>query len=314
MQENQGISVGGGEKRENPIQPQVNMGRQSDAEEHIMEQKRIQENKDKIAKELSQQHGVSEEFVDTEFIVPTDIVDLPSKGLFYPNGQKQLEVKYLTAEDENILTSPDLIKSGKALDVLLDNAIVDKSLDSSQLITGDRNAVLINLRVTGYGDDYEVKTTCPSCGNIHTSNVILSQLKNKDIELKPDSEGMYSVTLPRCKANIRFRMLTGADEDRLKKLTLSKAKLKGGKTSVSKVLTEKYLLQIMEVNGKTDKLYIKKFISVMPIADSLFFREYLSNVEPGIDLKYGFTCDSCGHDYEQEVPITAKLFWPNANI
>ena len=87
-----------------------------------------------------------------------------------------------------------------------------------------------------------------------------------------------------------------------------------GRLKVATVLTERYLLQIMDVNGNRDKTYIKKFIGVMPIADSFFFREYLKDMEPGIDLNHDFECNNCGTPYRQEIPITAKLFWPNANV
>ena len=107
---------------------------------------------------------VPAQFIDTEFEVPTDIVNLPSKGMFYPNGKSTVEIKYLTAEDENILTSQDLIKSGKVLDVLLESSIVDKDITAQDMLTGDRNMVLLSLRSTGYGDEYETKTKCDSCG------------------------------------------------------------------------------------------------------------------------------------------------------
>lgn len=263
---------------------------------------------------IAQQHDIPNQFVETEFEVPTDYVELPSKGAFYANRKKTVEVKYLTAEDENILTSGDLIKSGKVLDVLLENAIIDKDITPSEMLTGDRNAVLIALRITGYGDEYETKTTCPNCSEVNEKNILLSQLKNKEMLIEPDSEGLFSVQLPKCKANIKFRLLNGSDENRLQKASEVGKKTIKGKLKVATVLTERYLLQIMDVNGNRDKTYIKKFIGVMPIADSFFFREYLTEVEPGVDLNYDFECNNCGTHYSQEVPITAKLFWPNANV
>lgn len=266
------------------------------------------------AEEVAQKHDIPTQFVDTEFEVPTDYVDLPSKGMFYANRKKAVEIKYLTAEDENILTSGDLIKSGKVLDVLLENAMIDKDIRPDEMLTGDRNAVLIALRITGYGDEYDTKTTCPHCSEVNEKSVLLSELKSKEIVDTPDSEGFFSVQLPKCKANIKFRLLNGNDENRLQKVAELGKKTVKGKLKVATVLTERYLLQIMDVNGNRDKTYIKKFIGVMPIADSFFFREYLSEIEPGIDLNYDFECNNCGGDYSQEIPITAKLFWPNANV
>jgi hypothetical protein len=273
----------------------------------------------KVHSKAQQAHGnvnqeVPSQFIDAEFQVPTDIIKLPSKGVFYPGGKSTVEIKYLTAEDENILTSSDLIKSGKVLDVLLENSIVDKDITAKEMLTGDRNMVLLSLRSTGYGDEYETKTTCTSCNAVNTSEVFLSSLKMKDVADSPDSEGLFSVQLPRCKANLKFRLLRGSDEERLQKVAQTGKKNVGKNVKVQTVLTERYLLHIMDVNGNRDKTYIKKFINVMPIADSLFFREYIKEVEPGVDMNHDFSCSECGFSYTQEVPITAKLFWPNAKV
>tara|TARA_B100000963_G_scaffold349582_1_gene358816 strand:+ start:2926 stop:3849 length:924 start_codon:yes stop_codon:yes gene_type:complete len=300
----------GAEKQVNmggdPLEPRVQSRAQQNPQQKTSSQMR--------AEEVAEKHEIPAQFVDTEFEVPTDYIELPSKGMFYKNGKSSVEVKYLTAEDENILTSGDLIKSGKVLDVLLQNAMIDKDITPEEMLSGDRNAVLIALRITGYGDDYETKTTCPSCTETNKKSILLSNLKNKELDITPDSEGLFTVQLPKCKANIKFRLLTGADENRLQKVSEVGKKTIKGKLKVATILTERYLLQIMDVNGNRDKTYIKKFIGVMPIADSFFFREYLREIEPGVDLSYGFECNNCGHNYVQEVPITAKLFWPNANI
>lgn len=296
----------------NPLEPTV-QSRTKSSQEHKVQDEQGNTGQSR-AQAVAEKHEIPAQFIDTEFEVPTDYIDLPSEGLFYPSGKKSVEVKYLTAEDENILTSTDLIKSGKVLDVLLQNALIDKDITADEMLTGDRNAVLINLRITGYGDEYETKTTCPSCSETNVKNIMLSSLENKERVDTPDSEGFYSVMLPKSKANIRFRLLNGADETRLQKVSETGKKTIKGRLKVATILTERYLLQIMDVNGNRDKTYIKKFIGVMPIADSFFFREYLKDVEPGLDLNYDFECNSCGTPYRQEIPITAKLFWPNANI
>lgn len=296
----------------NPLEPTVQSRTRPSQQQ---EGQNVQDNTSQSrAQAVAEKHDIPAQFIDTEFEVPTDYIDLPSGGLFYPSGKKTVEVKYLTAEDENILTSTDLIKSGKVLDVLLQNALIDKDITADEMLTGDRNAVLINLRITGYGDEYETKTTCPSCSEVNEKSILLSSLSNREVFDKPDSEGLFSVMLPKSKANIRFRLLNGADENRLQKINETGKKTVKGRLKVATILTERYLLQIMDVNGNRDKTYIKKFIGVMPIADSFFFREYLKDMEPGIDLNHDFECNNCGTPYRQEVPITAKLFWPNANV
>ena len=264
-------------------------------------------------KNVAENAGISPEFVDTEFIVPTDEIELPSQGKYYPTGQKTIKVKYLTAEDENILTSPDLIKNGKVLDMLLEHAIIDKNLRPDDMLTGDKNAVLLSLRSTGYGDDYEVKMTCPECGEQFKSSVKLSSLKYKGIHGEPDQNGEFAIQLPKMKMNVKFRLLTGKDENYLSKKVESLKKIKKN-SGASSLLTERFIIQIMEMNGNRDKIYISNAISNMPISDSFFLREYIGIVEPNVDMETTFDCTNCGHSYEDIVPITAKLFWPNAKV
>ena len=248
---------------------------------------------------------------DDEFKVPTEIIELPSKGMFYPNKKSTVEIKYMTAEEDDILFSEDLIKSGKVLDVLLEKVIKDKDLRPDDMLSGDRNYVLIEARRTGLGDDYKPgKIRCESCGENFHPTVDLSKLEARTISLEPDFEGLYEVELPVTKIILKFRLLRGSDEKRLSK-SLEK---KSGNSKVNKLITERYLLQIMEVNGNRDKTYINRFISAMPTKDSLFFREYNRQVEPGIDLNYEFECSNCGHLQERDVPITSKLFYPEAEI
>lgn len=249
--------------------------------------------------------------MDDEFQVPTEKVMLPSKGLFYPNKKSFVEIKYMTAEEDNILFSSDLIKSGKVLDVLLESVIKDKDLRPDDMLSGDRNYVLIEARRTGLGDEYKPgKMRCESCGNDFEPTVDLSLLNPRELTVNPDSEGLYEVVLPVTKFSIKFRLLRGADEKRLSKAMEKKM----GNAKVSRLITERYLLQIMEVNGNRDKTYINKFISAMPTKDSLFFREYNRQVEPGIDLNYDFECSHCGALQERDVPITSKLFYPDADV
>lgn len=256
---------------------------------------------------------IPSEFSDNEFMVPTDDVNLPSGGVFYPNKQSTVKVKYLTAEDENILTSPELIRSGKVLDVLLENSIIDKGLSPSEMLTGDRNAVLLSLRSTGYGDDYPFKMTCPECGEEYEATVKLSELQHKKLEVAPDSNGEFEVELPKMKSKLRFRLLTGKDEAYLTKVSERSKKTKAN-VQFSTLLTERYLLQVMEFNGNRDKSYIKKAITAMPIFDSLYLREYMREIEPGVNLEHEFECPKCSKVYTDNISIGARLFWPNAKI
>lgn len=267
----------------------------------------------KTPQEIAREHNIPEHFVDMEFQVPTEEVELPSKGVFYPNGKKSVTIKYLTAEEDDILYSSDLIKSGRVLDVLLDKAVKDSDLRPSDMLSGDRNYLLVQIRKTGLGSDYAPgDIACSSCGEVHSPTIDLDKLKAKPLEIMPDSNGEYDVQLPMMKMNIKFRLLNGKDEKRLAKLSEVKGSKAGG-IKVNKMITEKYVMQIMEVNGNRDKLYIKKFISAMPMKDSAFFREYVNQVQPGLDLSYEFECPYCGNMDVKDTPITPKLFYPDVD-
>ncbi len=306
--DNEPIVLGGNsEKNQRPMP--VNNGTNIPAGED--NDSNVTERVEKTAQDIAREHNIPKEYLETEFQVPTETVSLPSRGVFYPNNKSTVTLKYLTAEEDDILYSPDLIKSGKVLDVLLDKAVMDKDLRPEDMLSGDRNYLLIEMRKTGLGTDYiPGEINCPSCGQSHTPVVDLDKLKSKDLEIMPDSAGEYDVQLPIIKANLKFRLLTGRDEKRLSKLSEAKGNSAGG-VKVSKLITEKYVMQIMEVNGNRDKLHIKKFISIMPMKDSAFFREYLRRIEPGLDLSYDFDCPNCGHVDSRDMPVTPKLFYPD---
>ena len=258
---------------------------------------------------------VPNEFIDNEFIVPTEEVELPSLGVFYPSGKKTVKIKYLTAEEDDVLFSPELIKSGRVLDVLLQIVVIDKDLNPDDMLVGDRNAILIHIRRTGMGENYKPgKMTCPSCGEQFEPVVDLNKLKLKYLENQPDERGEYAFQLPIMKKNIKFRFLNGKDENKISKATQMTAKKGATNFKVSKGVTERYRLQIMDVEGNRDKLYISKFISAMPMRDSLVFREYVKIMSPGVDFNYTFECANCGHHYEDEVPMTYRLFYPEAEL
>jgi rubredoxin len=287
-------------------------GQKNEGGQNNMQQPQGSQDSEK-AKELAQQHNIPEQFVDTEFQVPTETVELPSEGRFYPNGKSKVEIKYMTAEEDDILFSPDLIKSGRVLDALLDVVVVDRDLRPENMLSGDRNYVLIETRKTGFGDDYQPgEMSCKSCNYEYSPIVDLSKLSKKSLpeNISPDENGEFSVEMPMMKVEVKFRFLNGHDEKRLAKIA-ERGQKKSGQFRISRMITEKYLLQIMEVNGNRDKSYIKKYISAMPTRDSYFFRDYVRKIEPGIDLSYEFECPACGNIEIKDVPITPKLFYPD---
>ena len=239
---------------------------------------------------------------------PHDVVQLPSKGLYYPNKKAQSKVAYLTASDENILTSMNLLETGDMLDVLLDRKVLEKDLRPSQMLDGDRIAVLFWLRATGYGAIFPLKLTDPTTKKLFDYDVDLTKIPYKENLLTPDASGECEFTLPVSKKNIKFRFLTGGetkqivkdDDDRQAKL---------GKRAFSTLLTSKMAAQIQEIDGIRDKGQIAQFVENMNVTDSALLRKHINDNEPGLDLKIEVTAPS-GTRFQSNITITAEFFWP----
>jgi hypothetical protein len=224
---------------------------------------------------------------EVKFSVPFDVIELPSKGLLYKDCGETIKVEYMTAEDENILTSPNLLQSGKVLDVLMDRKIKQKGMNAKDLLVGDRNAIMVFLRATAYGEMYPVKLTDPTTGEEFETEIDLNTLK------------------------IKVRMLTAKDEEDLVKGEERRQKIL--KNDVSKLLTSRLTTQIMEVDGETNKGYIEQFVQYLPAGDSLELRKYMDDIEPGIDLRVDVEAPS-GAGFRSIVPITVRFFWPNVEL
>jgi len=247
----------------------------------------------------------------TEFEVPFDVIEIPSKGLLYPGKNNTVKVQYLTAADENILTSPNLIKNGKVLDVLLERKIKDLPMPIGNLLVGDRNAIMIWLRATGYGEMYPVKLMDPNTGEEFEYDVDLNDLKTKPLGAEPDENGLFDFELPRSKKKIKFKLLTVGDESSI--IKQSEIRDKKFKSQISNTLTYRLEAQIISIDGNQDKSYISQYLQFMPAFDSLKFREYSDSIEPGIDMEVEVEGPS-GETFPVTVQIGLNFFWPNAGI
>jgi hypothetical protein len=253
------------------------------------------------------------------FVTPTEFVELPSRGELYPedhplHGKPVIEVKYMTAREEDILTSEALLKQGLALERLLSSIILDKNIDPESLLSGDRNAILISARQSGYGSLYETKITCPSCSNTanHPFNLeeksmslgCLDQdaLREKNVSLE---DGVLHALLPKSGVSVGFRLLTGKDENDL----ASQAKQRKSKGQHS-VITDQLIKIITSINGDQDKFKIRQFVLSMPIADSKHIRKLHREMTPNVDLTQMYGCGHCGHTLDMEVPFNTEFFWP----
>jgi len=250
----------------------------------------------------------------SEFEIPFDVLELPSKGKLYKTGslagKDSLEVHYLTALQEDILTSPNLIKSGKMLDVLLKSVLKDKSIEPNDMLLGDRNAIIVWLRATGYGEEYPVVIECGSCGESYKYTFDLNKLETRELTTDADENGLFNFTLPVTKKNIKFGLLTVGDENAIAKLIEErKTKLD---TIIDNSLSLKMFQMIKEIGGNTDRGYIKKFVESMPVKDAVKLRSYINEIEPGIIMMQESTCLHCGKSSMEVMPIQANFFWPSS--
>ena len=246
-----------------------------------------------------------------EYKFPTEMVDLPSKGYFYFDGHPlssgKVEVKYMTAKEEDILTSQNLIQQGTVIDKLLESLIVDKSIKLDDMLIGDKNAIMLSARILGYGKQYEF-----TYGGEEQS-VDLSTLEPLDIDFSkfPKGKNEFNFKLPTSEREVTFKLLTGKAE---KDIDLEiKAKQKISKTQSSE-LTTRLKHMIISVDGSSEKSYINNFVDNEFLSrDSLAFRQYLASITPDVDMNVEVV-DSDGKKTEVAVPITVRFFWPSAGV
>ena len=269
-------------------------------------------------------------FNDIDPSVQYDVIQLPSNGQCYKNKLDRVPVAYLTAYDENIITSPNLYKDGLVIDFLLKNKIVNKEINVDDLVSGDVDAIVLFLRATSYGPDFPIVVTDPESGEQIETTVDLSTLKPNEFKLVGDENGWFEFVTPIKKDTIKFRYLTRKQEKQLKKVTeleaigtkaflldteketllgaligdeyISENEKKVIKSATSileswsnklkkvndskftKMMTNAMQLQVMSVNGITDREFIRKYINQMPARDSLMLRKYINDNRPGIDF------------------------------
>jgi len=248
-----------------------------------------------------------------ETTFPTEVIDLPSKGYLYPEksplSSGQIELKYMTAKDEDILTSQNLIAKGVVLDVLLDNLIVDKKIKVSDLLIGDKNALLIAARVLAYGKQYEFEVTSPVTGELTTHNLDLTSLKDISIDFSKMTKGQneFEFTLPTTDRVIKYKLLTSGDVDAIEKRAKSLSKI----SDIDRSLTTRLKHMILEVDGNSERSVVNNFVDNEFFAvDSRSFRKYISDNTPDIDLEISIDVD--GEEVDITVPMTVQFFWPSS--
>ena len=252
------------------------------------------------------------------FVVPTEFVELPSGGKYYPpghalHGESAIEIKQMTAKEEDMLTSKTLLKKGIAIDRVLQSLIVDKRIDPDSLLIGDRNAMIVATRVSGYGSDYNTSVTCPACAHQQKYSFDLNQADifhgraSEEPGLIDNGDGTFTTTLPRTKVNVAFKLLTGNDEKNVISGVESDRKRKIHERGVTRQLVS----ILVSVNGDDSPQALNYLVENIPSIDSRHLRLMYKIAAPNIDLNQHFECENCDHEQEMEVPLNADFFWPD---
>ena len=248
--------------------------------------------------------------------IPIENVPVPSEGKVYPQGtalhnRKFLKIKAMTAREEDILASRALIQEGTVITHLLQSCLVEDGVDVQDLLLGDRNALMVSVRITGYGADYRSESQCPECNTKSAQSFNLSEMEISPLKIDPVSPGqnVFSYTLPITKKEVHFKFLTGA-EDRERSVAQERKKKLMPEIKVDNEITSRLETQIISIDGITDKNKIVHFIRHMPALDSRNLRSYIMDHEPGIDMSVWMKCPHCSESSRVSLPVGSNFFWP----
>ncbi len=246
--------------------------------------------------------------MESKFKLPTETVELPSKGLIYPEGHPlangTVEMKYMTAREEDILTNQNYIKKGVVIDKLL-QSLITSDISYDDLLVGDKNAIMIAARILSYGKDYEF-----NLGN-GLQSVDLSLFENKEVDesLYTRGQNEFTFQLPVTDNVVTFKLLTHGDEKKIEQEVKGLQKI--NKDNITEATTRlKHM--ITSINGSSDRKDIREFVDYGLLAkDARALREEYVRVSPDIDLTVTYE-DVDGVDKEATLPIGINFFWPDA--
>jgi hypothetical protein len=249
--------------------------------------------------------------------IPVEEVPLPSRGKLYPvdsslHGKETLSVRAMTTREEDILTSRALIKKGTVITELIKACILDRNVDVREMIAGDRNALMVAIRIMGYGPEYKVDIQCSACEKKNTDHEFrLDGLELKRLEIDPVSPGanLFSFSLPVSKAVVEFKFLTGRDEE---EIVVTQERMKKMGSENDRLVSGRLKYAVVSFAGKTDRSLINSAIDKLLARDSLELRRFMEKNEPGIKMNQEFACKHCDHVEEVEIPIGTNFFWPQS--
>jgi hypothetical protein len=250
-----------------------------------------------------------------KFEFPTETIELPSQGLAYPDGHPlkkgTIELKYMTAREEDILANQNLIKKGTVLDKLFESVVVEPGVNPNDILIGDKNAILMATRILAYGPEYDVEMTDPFTYEKQKEVIDLSKVQTKDINQSIlNSTNRYKFTLPVSGKEVEFKLLTHGDEQEITRELQALEKINKNSGASFDVTTRlKYM--IVSVDGNADRGYINKFVMNEFLAkDTKSFRAYVKDISPDLDMKFTFTSNITGEMEALDIPFGIGFFYP----
>ena len=288
-------------------------------------EEKLEQVKQQSSKEITPQAAVSSNSDIFSFVNPVEVVDIPSKGKFYPDGhplkdKESVEIRQMTAKEEDILTNKSLIRKGIVIDKLIESLLVDKNIPVQSLLVGDKNAIMVATRIAAYGAGYDVVVGCQECGSKNVISIDLTKIKIREtsqiLEDASKSEvlsydqlenGNIVLQLPKTKWNVECRLMTGDDERIILSVLENKRKFD---PSAELTVSEQIKIIISAINGANDPELLAKAVDVMPAYDAKCLRNTYQKLIPNVTIEKKFTCSSCLQEQELEVPFTQEFFWP----
>ena len=233
-----------------------------------------------------------------------DVVELPSRGIHYQSQKKSVKVAYLTAADENILSAQNLIQSNTVIDELLRRKVLDKDINVDDLVDEDRQAILIFLRNTAFGPEFNLYVTDPKTGENFTAKVDISEVKFKELKLNPNENSEFKYYMEKSKVDITFKFLTKKQQKELEEIEKS-----WNGAGVAPIVTKELEMMIKSVAGNKEMMNIHNFVQNLPIKDSQDFRKFVKENKPSLDLKKTVKTPS-GEDIQVEIGFGVEFFRP----
>ena len=251
---------------------------------------------------------------------PTEMIDLPSGGVLYENDNPlrsgKVEIKYMTAKEEDILTSQNLIQQGVVIDKLLKSLVVG-GIPYHKLLLGDKNAIMVAARILGYGAEYEVEIADPWTGDKEKVKVDLQELKHKNGLDKANYENgvnKFEFELPVSKKKLTWKILNHGDEVKIA-LDLKKSSRGKRKDDPREEFTTRLRYMVVAVDGDDSEIAVNKFVKNQFLAqDSKAFRDHITEISPDVDMTFWYFSEATGNEQQMKLPLGVNFFWPGAGV